>query len=124
MDIHHTGKYKVFNVSERPHAEDMFDGRVVNRNWEDHQAPPLTILFKLVPEMEKWLTEGENQDHVLVIHCNSGKGRAGSACLSLLRYINFYDDLYSCARLHGTRRFTDNKTGVTQPCQVKFIHYF
>ena len=62
-------------------------------------------------------------ENVVAIHCNSGKGRAGTACTSLLLYSGFYDDIFDCAKLFGSRRFTDEK-GVSQPCQLRFIHYF
>jgi len=31
--------------------------------------------------------------------------------------------MVDCAKLFGARRFSDNK-GISQPCQVRFIHYF
>lgn len=34
------------------------------------------------------------------------------------------ETIYDCAQLFGKKRFTDNETGVSQPCQVRFIHYF
>jgi hypothetical protein len=43
------------------------------------------------------------------MHCNSGKGRAGTACCSLLYYIRFYNDMRSCAKYFGHRRFDDDK---------------
>jgi len=67
-----------------------------------------------------FLADNEN---LVIIHCNSGKGRAGTACVCLLLYIGLYDNIAECAKLFGARRFTDNK-GVSQPCQVRFIHYF
>lgn len=45
----------------------------------------------------------------MVIHCNSGKGRAGTACTCLLLYIGAYDNIADCAKLFGARRFTDYK---------------
>ena len=61
--------------------------------------------------------------NLVIIHCNSGKGRAGTACTCLLLYIGLFDNIADCAKLFGARRFTDGK-GVSQPCQVRFIHYF
>ena len=61
---------------------------------------------------------------MVVIHCNSGKGRAGTSCVCLLYYIQFCSSVYDCAQLFGKKRFDDNETGVSQPCQVRFIHYF
>ena len=62
-------------------------------------------------------------ENVVTIHCNSGKGWAGTACTSLLLYLGYYDNVLDCAKLFGLRRFTDHK-GISQPCQVRFIHYF
>ena len=64
-----------------------------------------------------------DDENVVAIHCNSGKGRAGTACTCLLMYIGFFDNIKDCAKMFGFRRFTDDK-GVSQPCQVRFIHYF
>ena len=72
--------------------------------------------------MYRWLKD--DPENVVVIHCNSGKGRAGTACTCLLLYIGFFKEIIHCAKLFGSRRFDDNQTGVSQPCQVRFIHYF
>lgn len=57
--------------------------------------------------MYRWLKQ--NEENVVVIHCNSGKGRAGTACTCLLLYIGAYDNIAECAKLFGARRFTDYK---------------
>jgi protein-tyrosine phosphatase len=57
--------------------------------------------------MYRWIKK--DQKNVVVIHCNSGKGRAGTACTSLLLYIGAFDNILECARLFGSRRFTDDK---------------
>lgn len=86
-------------------------------------APPFHLLLHLVDEMYRWLKA--DPENVVVIHCNSGKGRAGTSCCCLLLYSGFFDNIYDCARLFGARRFdTNNKMGISQPCQVRFIHYF
>ena len=38
-------------------------------------------------------------------------------------YTGFFESIKECAKMFGSRRFTDDK-GVSQPCQVRFIHYF
>lgn len=80
-------------------------------NWQDHHAPPFVILFKLVDDMYNWLKK--DPENVVVIHCNSGKGRAGTACTCLLLYIGFFKEIIHCAKLFGSRRFEDNQTGVS-----------
>ena len=51
-------------------------------------APPFHLLIELVQSMLEWLEA--DKENVVVIHCNSGKGRAGTACCCLLLYIGFY----------------------------------
>lgn len=40
-----------------------------------------------------------------------------------MMYIGFYDNAFDTARYFSSKRFTDGK-GISQPCQVRFIHYF
>mgnify|MGYP002631915428 FL=1 len=87
----HAGKYWVFNVSERTYEKSRFEDRVSNYNWQDHNAPPFHLLFNLVDEMYKWLKA--DPENVVVIHCNSGKGRAGTSCCCLLLYCGFFDTI-------------------------------
>lgn len=107
MRERHPGKHWVFNVSERTYEKSRFENRVSNYNWQDHMAPPFHLLFHLVDEMYRWLKS--DPENVVVIHCNSGKGRAGTSCCCLLLYTGYFDNILECARLFGSRRFTDEK---------------
>lgn len=73
----------------------------------------LTNLFQLIGDPE----------NVVVVHCNSGKGRAGSTTCCLLMYLGFYNNAYDAARYFSSLRFSDGK-GLSQPCQVRFVHYY
>jgi protein-tyrosine phosphatase len=46
--------------------------------------------------MAKWLLL--DPENVVVVHCQSGKGRAGTAVSCLLLFLGFYQDIYSCAQ--------------------------
>lgn len=107
MQEKHGDKYFIFNVSEKKYEKSRFDGRVSDYNWQDHHAPPFHLLFNLVEEMKNWLQA--DPENVVVIHCNSGKGRAGTATCCLLVYLGFYDTVYEAAKLFSSRRFTDGK---------------
>jgi protein-tyrosine phosphatase len=76
-------------------------------------APPFHLLFELVREMYNWLKA--DKTNIVVMHCNSGKGRAGTSCCCLLLYTGFFENMTDCAKLFGARRFSDNK-GISQPC--------
>lgn len=65
----------------------------------------------------------EDPQHVIVVHCNSGKGRTGTAICAILLYAGFYDNLDDCIRFYGHQRFTCGK-GVSQPCQLRYLYYF
>ena len=107
LDLKHPKKYWIFNCSEKTYDISRFENRVSNYNWQDHHAPPSHLLFSLVKEMHEWLKA--DPEHVVVMHCNSGKGRAGTACCCLLLFSGFYDNIVDSAKLFGARRFTDEK---------------
>ena len=114
FDERHPGKYWVFNCSESIYDASRFDGRVSNYNWQDHHAPPFHLLVQMVDEMHRKLQE--DPENVVIMHCNSGKGRAGLSCVCLLLYSGFFRNVVDCAKLFGARRFTDALEGVSQPC--------
>ena len=97
----------VYNLSEQVYDPKRFDGRVQHFPWQDHHAPPFHLLFELVDHMYRFLKA--HPENVVAIHCNSGKGRAGTACTCLLLYCGLFDNIADCAKLFGSRRFTDHK---------------
>ena len=121
LDERHGDKYHVYNVSETPYEKERFDGRVTDYNWHDHHAPPFTYLPELTHKMSDWLLK--DLENVVVIHCNSGKGRAGLTAICLMVYLGFFDNVLDTARYFSSMRFTDGKC-ISQPCQVRFLHYY
>lgn len=120
LDERHKDKYFVFNVSEKQYDKRMFEGRVADFNWQDHHAPPFHLLFELVDQMKQWLERKwyfsfpnifipVDPTHIVVIHCMSGKGRAGTAACCLLLFTGFCKSIYQAAQLFSSRRFTDGK---------------
>ena len=96
LRLRHGEKYRVFNVSEKQYEPERFDGHVSHFCWPDHHAPPFHHLCSLVAEMAKWLEA--DRENVLVIHCNSGKGRAGTTTVSILTYLGLSPNVYSAAQ--------------------------
>ncbi len=47
LNDYHKNNYLVFNVSSRPYDYSKFNNQVLEYQWPDHQAPPLTTLFEI-----------------------------------------------------------------------------
>lgn len=93
MNQEHDDHYYVLNLSGRPYDYGFFGGRVEEFKWNDHQAPCLTTLFEVVSFAAsklkcKMSINTENELNVVAIHCNHGKGRTGTAIMSLLLYLD------------------------------------
>lgn len=43
----------------------------------------------------------EDPKNLIVVHCNSGKGRTGTAICAILLYIGFCDNMDDCLRFYG-----------------------
>lgn len=61
---------------------------------------------------------------MVVVHCNHGKGRTGTIIVCLLLFCNFFDYPEEALEFYSKRRFQKEGYGVTQPCQLRYIHYF
>ena len=44
---YHTNSYLIVNVSSRSYDYSLFENRVLEYEWPDHQAPPVTTLFDI-----------------------------------------------------------------------------
>ena len=61
---------------------------------------------------------------MVVVHCNHGKGRTGTIIVCLLMFCNFFDRVEDALQFYSKRRFEKEGYGVTQPCQIRYAHYF
>lgn len=113
----------IFNCSERTYDKTKLEGRVIDFNWKDHHAPPLHLLCDFVDKMlvylkgslDTHLNHVENDQHVVVVHCNSGKGRTGTGIACLLMLTGLVDNIDDALRYYGWKRFSSG-IGVSQPC--------
>ena len=103
----HDRKYWIFNVSERDKYKgkesEFFQGHVSAYLWPDHHAPtPFAFIAFIVDEAEKWLTK--DRENVVVVHCNSGKGRTGTIISALMFYLGLFDNIEDCLRFYEVAR--------------------
>lgn len=60
----------------------------------------------------------------MLLHCNAGKGRTGTAISSALLYCGMIDQSKDALNYYSHMRFAGGLGGVTQPCQVRYVSYF
>lgn len=60
---------------------------------------------------------------MIIVHCNSGKGRTGTAICAILLFLGYFENVDKCLKFYGHMRFTCGK-GVSQPCQLRYLYYF
>ncbi|TDH68530.1 hypothetical protein CCR75_001433 [Bremia lactucae] len=124
LDERHDGNYFVYNFcdeSKRSYASSVFAGRVKHFPIEDHNVPSFQTMTTFCEEAAAWLYENEN--HVVVLHCKAGKGRAGMmACMLLLR-MGFSSSATEAIELYNRERVHD-RCGLTVQSQKKWVNYY
>ena len=56
FNTNHPHNYLIINVSSRAYDYTGFENRVLEYEWPDHQAPPLSTLFHIASKTEQYLT--------------------------------------------------------------------
>mmetsp|Transcript_4606 Transcript_4606/g.8770 ORF Transcript_4606/g.8770 Transcript_4606/m.8770 type:complete len:376 (-) Transcript_4606:8-1135(-) len=120
----HGSYYKIFNLCEEAYDYSKFDNRVVHMPWSNHHPPPLKLLFDACLEIHRWLLG--NSKSVVVINCLAGKGRTGTLICSYLLFCGRMLEAQQALTYYKLKRFRifTESTGVTQPSQVRYVHYF
>ena len=59
-----------------------------------------------------------HKDNVIVLHCNAGKGRTGTAVACFLLYSGLTDNVEDAIRFYGRKRFSTG-VGVRNPGQIR-----
>lgn len=124
LELRHSSHYKLFNLCEAAYDTSKFDNRVVHLPWPDHHAPPLELLFKACLEIQHWLRV--DFKNVVVINCLAGKGRTGTLICSYLLFCGRLSSAGEALNYFKFKRFRvySDETGVSQPSQVRYVHYF
>lgn len=85
-----------------------------------HQAPPFSLLGRLLFDMATYLAT--DQRNVCVVHCLAGKGRTGVTLVSFLLLSGLFPDPTSARAFYAAQRSRAH-WGVAQPAQVRYIGY-
>ena len=121
LDLHHFGKYYIYNMSNRDIDNAKFHDRVLRYEWEDHHSPSLLTLFEACDHMYKLRVK--DSDSVNVVNCNAGKGRTGTTICCYLIYSGLSKNFMQALTYYGQKRFSNGR-GVTQPSQQRYVQYF
>lgn len=127
--------------SERTYDAAVFEGRVAHYPFDDHNAPPLHLLYECCRDIDVWMKM--DPKNVCAIHCKglsepfsfsfltgffcffcaAGKGRTGVVIASWLQYNNDWPDADKALAFYAAAR-TYNQKGVTIPSQLRYVRYF
>ena len=107
LDEFHQENYCVFNLSNKSIEEAKFGNRVYSYPWEDHHSPSLLVLFKCCDEMFWFMNH--NPNNVVIVHCNAGKGRTGSAISCSLLFSGLATNFIDALTFYGMMRFSNGR---------------
>jgi len=62
--------------------------------------------------------------NIVLLHCNAGKGRTGTAISSALLFCGMTENAEDALKYYSYKRFYKGTGGVTQPCQIRYVKYF
>ena len=122
LEERHAGRYKVFNLCiERTYDISLFGDACACFPFDDHCAPPLSLVHAFCASAKSWLLGG--MDNVVCIHCKAGKGRTGLMASSLLLHLGFHKTASDAIAFYDGRRTRDGK-GLTVPSQRRYVGYY
>jgi len=130
LQTYHAQKYMVFNLAmEVPYDFTRFENRVMCFGFNDHCAPPLQLLVRVVHAIDDWLKL--NPEHCAFIHCKAGRGRTGTVIASYLLWSGFINKENSkhlnpvdVALTYFASKRSKTSKGVVVPSQKRYVQYF
>lgn len=120
LNENYGGHYKVYNLTEHPYHESIFNGPVQNFPFPDHHAPPFNKLLEIVVSIHEWLEK--DPSNVVAVHCLAGVGRTGTIISSALMYENCFDNAKSALE-HFSQKRMNSDSSVNMPSQIRYVYY-
>ena len=117
----HPNNYLILNLSGYIYDIGKFNKVIHKTEWLDHHSPPLELLFELVKIIHEYLLE--NDEHIIVINCNAGKGRTGTLICCYLLFCGRFNNINDSFDYYSLKRFNKGY-GVTHASQKRYVNYF
>ena len=117
----HPNNYLVLNLSGYVYDIGKFNKVIHRTEWLDHHSPPLELLFELIKIMHEYLLE--NDEHIIVVNCNAGKGRTGTLICCYLLFCGRFNNIKDTFDYYSLKRFNKGY-GVTHASQKRYVNYF
>ncbi|KPA82371.1 putative tyrosine phosphatase [Leptomonas pyrrhocoris] len=125
FDERHGGHFRLYNLCaerayDHPHR---FHGCFRRFPFDDHNAPPLTLILHFVLDATAFLDA--DTANVVAVHCKAGKGRTGLmvSCLLFYRYPERFATAEDAIHFFDQQRTSDGE-GMTIPSQRRYVSYF
>jgi len=130
LQTYHPKKYMVFNLAPELHYDfSRFENRVMCFGFNDHCAPPLDLLVKVVRAIDEWLKS--DPENCAFVHCKAGRGRTGTVIASYLLYSGYFKDAQldnseqvEIALSYFAGKRSKRGEGVEVPSQRRYVEYF
>ena len=107
IESRHSFNYLIINLSDRKYDYSKFQHRVLDFKWLDHHAPALETLFNIVWTMNQFLKQ--DTKNVVIVHCNAGKGRTGTALCCFLYSTGRFNSMDEVHDFFSLQRFESQK---------------
>ena len=111
----------VINISGIRYNYEKFYNNVIEYDWKDHYPPTIELLFDACDVIHEWLYS--DVAHVVAVNCKAGKGRTGTLICCYLIFSGRVQEAGQALDYYRFKRFTRGG-GVTQPSQIRYVHYF
>lgn len=121
LEREHPNHYKVYNLTESPYGDSVFQGPSEHFPFPDHHAPPFNLLIQIQKSIKEWLDSDE--DNVIAVHCLAGMGRTGTV-ISCAMILAGNEKNAETALCHFAHVRTGTDKGVKIPSQIRYVYYF